>query len=61
MKKTKVIKADLLDFYFDIDFYFEDIIRFGNISVLVTSQFWCHFSLSDSFSAITVLVTFQFW
>ena len=30
--KTKVIRADLLDFDFDFDF--EDIIRFGNISVL---------------------------
>ena len=25
---------------FDLDFYFEDIFRFGNISVLVTFQFW---------------------
>ena len=33
---TKVISADLLDF----DFAFEDIIMFGNISVLVTFQFW---------------------
>ena len=33
--KTKVISADLLDFDFD----FEDIIMFGNISVLVTFQF----------------------
>ena len=30
--KTKVISADLLD----LDFDFEDIIMFGNISVLVT-------------------------
>ena len=34
--KTKVISADLLDFDFD----FEDIIMFGNISVLVTFHFW---------------------
>ena len=34
--KTKVISADLLD----LDFDFEDIIMFGNISVLVTFQFW---------------------
>ena len=34
--KTKVISANLLDFYFD----FEDIIILGNISVLVTFQFW---------------------
>ena len=33
--KTKVISADLLDFHFD----FQDIIMFGNISVLVTFQF----------------------
>ena len=33
--KTKVISADLLD----LDFDFEDIIMFGNISVLVTFQF----------------------
>ena len=32
--KTKVISADLFDFDF------EDIIMFGNISVLVTFQFW---------------------
>ena len=36
LDKTKVISADLLDF--DLDF--EDIIMFGNISVLVTFQFW---------------------
>ena len=52
--KTKVIRADLLDFAFDLDFYFEDIFRFGNISVLVTFQFWWHFSFDD----ILVLVTF---
>ena len=34
--KTKVISADLLDLYFD----FDDISMFGNISVLVTFQFW---------------------
>ena len=34
--KTKVISANLLDF--DLDF--EDIIRFGHISILVTFQFW---------------------
>ena len=34
--KTKVISADLLD----LDFYFVDIIMFGNISVLVTFKFW---------------------
>ena len=37
--KTKVIRADLLDFTFDLDFYFEDSFRFGNISVLVTFLF----------------------
>ena len=38
--KTKVIRTDLLDFAFDFNFfYFEDIIRFGNTSVLVTFQF----------------------
>ena len=36
MNKTKVISADL----FDLDLDFEDIIMFGNISVLVTFQFW---------------------
>ena len=39
VNKNKVIRADLLDFAFDLDFYFEDIFRFGNISVLVTLQF----------------------
>jgi hypothetical protein len=34
--KTKVIRADLRDFYF----YFNDIFKFGKISVLVTFQFW---------------------
>ena len=34
--KTRVISANLLDF----DFHFEDIIMFGNISVLVTFQLW---------------------
>ena len=38
-KKTKVIRADLLDFAFDLYFYFEDSFRFGNISLLVTFQF----------------------
>ena len=38
--KTKVIRADLLDFDFDFDFDFEDIIIFGKVSVLVTFQFW---------------------
>ena len=36
INKTKVISADLLEFDFD----FEDIIMLGNISVLVTFQFW---------------------
>ena len=36
--KTRVISADLLDFDFDFDF--EDIVMLGNISVLVTFQFW---------------------
>ena len=49
--KTKVISADLLDF--DL----EDIIMFGNISVLVTLQFWWPFS----FDKIQDLVTLQFW
>ena len=35
-KKTKIIRVNLLDFDFD----FEDIIRFGNISVLVKFQSW---------------------
>ena len=35
LNKTKVISANLLD----LDFHFEDIIMFGNISVLVTFQF----------------------
>ena len=39
LNKTKVIRADLLDFTFDLDLYFEDIFRIGNISVLVTFQF----------------------
>ena len=39
INKTKVIRANLLDFAFDLDFYFDDIIRLGNISVLVTFQF----------------------
>ena len=37
--KTKVIRADLLDFDFDFDFDFKDIIRFGNISVLAPFYF----------------------
>ena len=41
VNKTKVISANLLDFDFD------DIIMFGNISVLVTFQFWWHFSFDD--------------
>ena len=52
--KTKVISANLMDFAFDLDFYFEDIFRFGNILVLVTFQFRWHFSFDD----ILVLVTF---
>ena len=36
--KTKVIRANLS--YFDFDLDFEDIIRFGNISVFITIQFW---------------------
>ena len=40
VNKTKVIRANLLDLAFALDFYFEDIFRFGNISVLVTFQFW---------------------
>ena len=47
MNKTKVIRADLLDFAFDLDLNFEDIFRYGNISVLLSFQFWCHFSLDD--------------
>ena len=35
--KTKVIRADLLDF--DLDSNLEDSFRFGNISVLVTFCF----------------------
>ena len=52
--KTKVFRADLLDLDLYLDF--EDIIRFGNISVLITFQFWWQFSFDD----ITVLVTIQF-
>ena len=33
-----VIRDDLLDFSFNLDFYFEDIFSFGNILVLVTFQ-----------------------
>ena len=57
--KVKVMRADLLD----LDFNFEDILKLGNISVfgnisnLLTFQFWLHLS----FSSISVLVTFQFW
>ena len=51
--KTKVISADLLDFDFD----FEDITMLCNISVLVTFQFWCHFS----FDKLLVLRTIVFW
>ena len=54
--KTKVFRADLLDLDLDLDLDFEDIIRFGNISVLITFQFWWQFSFDD----ITVLVTIQF-
>ena len=36
--KTKVIRAELLDFAFDLDFL-KDIFRFHNISVLMTFQF----------------------
>ena len=42
---TKVISADLLD----LDFDFEDIIKVGDISVLVTFQFWWHISFDDIF------------
>ena len=35
--KTKVIRADLLDFDFDFDL--EDIFTFSDISVLVSFQF----------------------
>ena len=45
--KTKVISANLLDFDFDLDLNFYEIffliLRYfslGNISVLVTFQFW---------------------
>ena len=34
--KAKAIRANLLD----LDFDFEDMFRFGTISVLVTFQFW---------------------
>ena len=51
--KTKVISANLLD----SDFDFEDIIMFGNISVLVTFQFSEQFSFVD----ISALLIFQFW
>ena len=37
--KTKMIKADLLGFALDFDFYFEEIFGFSNISVLITFQF----------------------
>ena len=47
INKTKVVRADLMGFAFDLDFYFEDIFRFGKISVLVTFQFWLHFSFYD--------------
>ena len=38
INKTKVIRAALLDF--DLNFDFDDIFKFGKISVLVTFQFW---------------------
>ena len=36
LNKTKVVRADLQDLYFDLD----NILKFGNISVLATFQFW---------------------
>ena len=54
----EVMRADLLesklDFAFDLDFHFEDIFKFDNVSVLVTFHFQCHFS----FGYILILVTF---
>ena len=38
--KTNVIRADLLDFDFELDVDFEDILGFCDISVLLTFQFW---------------------
>ena len=38
--KTKVIRANLLDFDFNLDSDFEDIFRFCDISVLVKFKFW---------------------
>ena len=62
--KTGVIRADILDLNFD----FEDIIRFGNISVFGTCQFWWHlwfvkfqFLWQFSFGDNSVLVKLQFW
>ena len=51
INKTKVIRADLLDFAIDLDLYFEG---FGNFLVVVTFQFWLHFSFDD----VSVLMTF---
>ena len=34
--KTKIISADVFNFNYDLEY----IIMFGNISVLVTFQFW---------------------
>ena len=56
MNKTKLIKANLMDLDLDLDLDFEDILRFCDISVLVTFHFWYHFSFGD----ISVLVTFSF-
>ena len=50
MKKTKVVRADLMDLDLDLDFDFKDIFRFCYISVLVTFHF----------GDISVLVIFWF-
>ena len=64
MKQDQGDQVDFLDFFY-LDFNFEYIFRFCNISVLVTFQFcnnlvlvkfqfWSHFSFGD----ISVLVIF---
>ena len=48
--KAKAISAKLLALNLKVQMY-------NHISVLVTFQFWRHFSVGD----LSVLVTFQFW
>ena len=57
LNKTKVIRADLLDLNLDLDFDFEEIFRFCDISVFATFQCLG----PSSFGDFSVLVTFQLW